>query len=1152
LLSAVLISALLLPGGAAWAAGGDPLPLSAVPVPEPPNLATYVKDKAAAVKLGKALFWDTQAGSDGVTACATCHYRAGADPISVRSKNQLNPGHNAAFDVAAGPNSILTLLQFPFFQVNPVDAQLQNDGTFIVNGNTGSVTNNKDDVAGSQGVRLAQFVGISGSPVDNSSALNDLTFFISGPINVRQVTGRNTPPAVNAVFNYANFWDGRANNIFNGSSPIGPLDQSAGIWIESGGVLSKQTISILNASLASQAVGPPLSDVEMSYRGRTFPELGRKLLSLTPLGQQTVHPADSELGSLSRAVLNPDGTLSGSKGLNATYAQMIKDAFVSSLTSTTLTTNIVTRGASVSFNQMEANFSLFWGLAIQLYEATLVSDQTPFDQYLDDLSKGVISTVLSADAQTGFNTFQSKCAKCHSGSELTAASVSNVVTAITNTGTLIEKGVTSVSESLGDIGFNNIGVRPTADDIGRGAKLPSFPYPLSFAAQAISKETDSSSIPFATFPLPGGASASSPLAVDGAFKIPSLRNVELTPPYMHNGSMFTLAEVVEFYSRGGNFANPELAKLMSMPAGISLADRNALVEFLKALTDPRVALESAPFDHPELLLPQGDPELPMTRLLATGSNGEADVLSAFTINVTSPTNQTSQTIGGTLEQVGADVMAAPMVSVNGGAPASATRSGSTWSFNVTGLVQGDNSISATATDLTGVTKTITKTVLAGITAPVGSIVINNDDAVTSSPNVTLSLSAAGPSAVTSMRFSTDGLYFTPYEQFASTRAISLPSGDGDKIIYVRFRDSANRESTVYSDTIVLDSTVQPVLVLTINVKTPTNVNYQIVSGTVEAGSTVKVTVDTPARVGPVTVTGASWSALVSGLSEGPNTVTVHATDSKGVVILASAVIIVDTKDPFVNIDTAIGVCIRAGSIGIAGTAEIGSQIKVICDHAKADVIFFDDALIDKTRWTAMILGFVEGLNHCEVIAIDAAGNKAVEKVDLDHDNIKPNIHIDANVKKVAKFGALEAITGTVDAGITPTMTLNGAAYSAPVTTNGSAWSCTVDDFKLGDNIIRVEARDLCENVNFEDFHIFVIKADGELDGHVGVTVGDALKALRFSVGLDNPKIEDVFHADFLGDNFIDIADAIFILKKAVDENLNFEELIAEILAVQAP
>jgi cytochrome c peroxidase len=1128
LLSAVLIGALLLPGGAVFAA--NPLPLSSIPVPEPPNLATYVKDKAAAVKLGKALFWDTQAGSDGVTACATCHYRAGADPINVRSKNQLNPGHNGAFDVKPGPNSILTLLEFPFFQVTPVDAQI----------GTGTITNDKDDVTGSQGIRLAKFEGIvPGSPVDSSSVLADPTFVFGGN-NIRQVTEYNTPPVINAVFNYANFWDGRANNIFNGSSPIGPLDQSAGIWVDNGGAtLVKQAISIPNASLASQAVGPPLSSVEMSYKGRTFPELGKKLLSLTPLGQQTVHPNDSVLGSISRAVLTSDGTLGGAKGLNTTYEQMIKDAFQNSYWNSN-------KLNSDGFKQIEANFSLFWGLAVQLYEATLVSDQTPFDQYLDDVSKGIISTAMSVTAQNGFGIFSSQCAKCHSGSELTSASVSNAEASIAATGSLIETGATGVNGSVSDIGFSNIGIRPTAEEIERGAVIN---FPLSFAAQAISKATNSASIPFVTFPLVSGATASSPVAVDGAFKIPSLRNVELTPPYMHNGSMFTLEEIAEFYARGGNFANPEMAKEMS-PIGTlgNVTQRAEVVEFLKALTDPRVALESAPFDHPELLLPQGDPELPMTRLFATGSNGEADVLSAFTINVTSPTNQTSQTIGGTLEQAGADVMAAPMVSVNGGAPAAAIASGNTWSFNVTGLVQGENIISATATDLAGVTRTISKTILAGITGPVGSVVINADDAVTNSPFVTLNLSAAGPSTVTSMRFSTDGLTFAPYETYAAVRPFTLPAGDGEKGIYVKFRDSASRESTVYFDSIVLDSTVQSTL--TIAVTTPTNINYQIVSGTVEAGSTVKVTVDTPARVGPVTVTGTSWSALISGLSEGPNTVTVNATDAKGVISTASAIIIVDTKDPFVNVDTAIGACIRAGSIGIAGTAEIGSKIKVICDHAKADVIFFDDAFINKTRWTAQLLGFVEGLNHCEVIAIDAAGNKAVEKADFDHDNIKPVIHVDANVKKAARFGAPEAITGTVEAGITPTMTLNGAPYTTPVTANGSAWSCTVDDLKIGDNIIRVEARDLCENVDFEDFHIFVIKADGELDGHVGVTVADALKALRFSVGLDIPKIEDEFHADFLGDHFIDLGDAIFILRKAVDENLSFEELIAEILAVQ--
>ncbi len=160
---------------------------------------------------------------------------------------------------------------------------------------------------------------------------------------------------------------------------------------------------------------------------------------------------------------------------------------------------------------------------------------------------------------------------------------------------------------------------------------------------------------------------------------------------------------------------------------------------------------------------------------------------------------------------------------------------------------------------------------------------------------------------------------------------------------------------------------------------------------------------------------------------------------------------------------------------------------------------------------------MEELNHCEVFAIDAAGNKAEEKVDFNHDDIKPVINVDANVKKVAKTGAPEAITGTVEAGVTPTMTVNGAAYSAPVTVNGSAWSCTVDDLKPGDNIIRVEARDLCGNVNFEDFHIFVIEADAELDGVFGVTAADALKALRIAVGLDIPAFADIFHGDLYAD-----------------------------------
>src|SRR3974390_2035959 len=60
-------------------------------LPQPPNLGDFVRNKQAAIRLGKALFWDMQVGSDGVQACATCHFEAGADN---RSRNQVNPDLN--------------------------------------------------------------------------------------------------------------------------------------------------------------------------------------------------------------------------------------------------------------------------------------------------------------------------------------------------------------------------------------------------------------------------------------------------------------------------------------------------------------------------------------------------------------------------------------------------------------------------------------------------------------------------------------------------------------------------------------------------------------------------------------------------------------------------------------------------------------------------------------------------------------------------------------------------------------------------------------------------------------------------------------------------------------------------------------------------
>src|SRR5262245_40252830 len=181
-----------------------PPSLTTIPSPKPPNLSAFVpggvgsNSEAALIKLGKALFWDMQVGGDGRTACATCHFHAGADH---RKINQLNP-FNGVFDVKPA-NGTLAANDFP----------LTRPGS------------DKDDRVGSQGVHNRIFDDIvPGNPVDachTPGALPidplppDPAFVVNG-LSVRRVTGRNTPTAVTSNFNLRNFWDARAYHRFNG------------------------------------------------------------------------------------------------------------------------------------------------------------------------------------------------------------------------------------------------------------------------------------------------------------------------------------------------------------------------------------------------------------------------------------------------------------------------------------------------------------------------------------------------------------------------------------------------------------------------------------------------------------------------------------------------------------------------------------------------------------------------------------------------------------------------------------------------------------------------------------------------------------------------------------------------------------------------
>ena len=553
-----------------------------------------------AIVLGKALFWDQQVGSDGRVACATCHFNAGAD---VRTRNTVAPGGSGSAQPGSdferffrGANYDLTASDFPFHKkIEPLKETLSDDDP------SENVLDDKNDVVGSQGVIRKQLRKIKKRrPAEKGKLVFDEIYdtFNIGGVHARSSTGRNAPTVINAALNDRNFWDGRAEHTFNGVNHFGDTDPTAMVYKKDhvGRKTHKVRIRIENASLASQAVSPALSHIEQSFSGRSFPQLGRKMLSLRPLQLQDVHPDDSVLGQFSYARKKP-----GKKGLIVPkYSWLIRKAFKPEWWA----------GRSVKVGKrththMEANFSLYWGIAIMAYERTLISNQSKYDEY----ARG--HATLTASEERGLDIFlnSGKCINCHSGPEFTKA----VTRQQHLGGGEPDEGVIELMrmefgnvDKFYDSGYYNIGVRPTHEDLGLGG-VGFNDIPLSRTRRSQDGLDDDDP----DVDVPPGA----PVAVDGSFKVPTIRNVELTGPYMRTGTMKSLEEVVEFYARGGDFKNehnraPDVDGIDEIQISDELpeGDREALddlVNFMKTLTDERVRQRKAPFDHPSLTIANG-------------------------------------------------------------------------------------------------------------------------------------------------------------------------------------------------------------------------------------------------------------------------------------------------------------------------------------------------------------------------------------------------------------------------------------------------------------------------------------------------------------------------------------------------------------------
>ncbi len=451
-------------------------PLSSVPIPPVFGMEGILADKTAAIQLGKALFWDMQAGSDDTQACASCHFNAGADS---RVNNEVNPGQaggdntfqlgvplngsvgpnyhyragtpgagfggyhdgdfpfrkladeNDRFSVVSDVNDVSGSQGVPAMKMGGVQVgQVGPGGNIVSSGNGGSAgpssvndgssdgpgrtygpgshnprrtpagvssfsisAGNKSNGGGSR----ISFINKNTTSVETDTSIPDPVFSYPDPadpnsrINTRRTTGRNTPSVVNAVFNFRNFWDGRAQNACNGANPFGARDKTSHLVVqEPDGTLGAALVNMQNSALCSQSLGPILSSTEMSADGRDLHQVGKKLLARKPLAKQMVDPTDSVLGQFSNA---PD------KGLNTSYIALIKQAFQPEWWNSTLhvcaaadgsvsstidsTAGIACPSNTTEYSLMEYNFSLFWGVSIQMYESTLVADQTPLDKFLE-------------------------------------------------------------------------------------------------------------------------------------------------------------------------------------------------------------------------------------------------------------------------------------------------------------------------------------------------------------------------------------------------------------------------------------------------------------------------------------------------------------------------------------------------------------------------------------------------------------------------------------------------------------------------------------------------------------------------------------------------------------------------------------------------
>jgi cytochrome c peroxidase len=224
-----------------------------------------------------------------------------------------------------------------------------------------------------------------------------------------------------------------------------------------------------------------------------------------------------------------------------------------------------------AITRVQVNFAK----AIEAWEMELVSNNSPFDQFMADLHAGHAndSTAISDDAKRGARLFVGKagCSDCH------------------NTPLLSDWGFHNIAVPQVGLGVPTLADCPqggTCDCVAPKNCLPFGVYdgmqklrnnPFVRTGPYSDDRTDTSRQDYIGAPLDSFPK--------GGWRTPGLRNVALTPPYMHDGSYATLDDVIAHYNRGGDSSNViGVPDARIKPLYLTADEQLELVAFLKTLT----------------------------------------------------------------------------------------------------------------------------------------------------------------------------------------------------------------------------------------------------------------------------------------------------------------------------------------------------------------------------------------------------------------------------------------------------------------------------------------------------------------------------------------------------------------------------------------